>query len=72
LSDFPEKRLREIATLMGDQPWPPGRSAEVRAKLGLRRQVVDYAIKRLIADGVFKPQIDGVLYEPIPASTSKS
>jgi predicted RNA-binding Zn-ribbon protein involved in translation (DUF1610 family) len=53
------------------QPWPTGINKSVADKLGLRRQVVAYAIQKLIRKGVFKPQIDGKLYVPMSSATKQ-
>lgn len=62
--EFPEDLLNKISDQMGQQPRPKGKSHEVRLALGISRQSIDYAIKQLIARGIFKPQVNGVLYEP--------
>jgi hypothetical protein len=63
--DFSESLLENVRALMGPQPWPKGKSSEVRIALGVSKFSIDCAIERLISEGVFKPQYDGVLYEPI-------
>jgi hypothetical protein len=63
--DLPESLLENVKALMGPQPWPKGKSSEVRAALGSSKFTIDCAIERLISKGVFKPQYDGVLYAPI-------
>jgi Zn finger protein HypA/HybF involved in hydrogenase expression len=65
--DLPEELLSRITELMGQQPWPQGKSHEVRLALNISRYTIDYAIKQLISRGVFKPQVNGVLYDPIDA-----
>ncbi len=63
--DLNESLLENVKALMGPQPWPKGKSSEVRVALGTSKFVIDCAIERLISEGVFKPQYDGVLYAPI-------
>ncbi len=67
-ADLSEEMLERIAELMGPQPWPKGKSQEVRTKLGLTRLAIDGAIDRLISQGVFRPQVDGILYAPMNPS----
>jgi len=57
--------LNQIEERMGPQPWPKGKSHEVRLDLGLSRYTIDYGIKQLISLGRFRPQVDGVLYEAV-------
>lgn len=65
----PEVLLESVATEMGPQPWAVGKSHEVRLKLALNRSTIDFAIRQLIAKGVFMPQINGILYTPTSGST---
>jgi rubrerythrin len=67
--ELTDSLLEKVTHLMGPQPWPKGRSSEVRAELGVSKFVLDCAIERLISRGVFKPQFNGVLYAPIDASS---
>ncbi len=60
-----EEILEKVKTALPAQPWPKGTHKEVAEKLGLASNVVSKHIYELIRRGVFKPQVDGVLYEPI-------
>jgi hypothetical protein len=60
-----EDTLTKIKNEMPVQPWPKGTHKVVAEKLGLELKIVRHHISELIRRGEFKPQIDGVLYEPI-------
>jgi ssDNA-binding Zn-finger/Zn-ribbon topoisomerase 1 len=60
--------LAAVKQLLPPQPWPKGIHAEIAAKLGGSAKKVQKAINHLIETGVFRPQINGVLYEPRPVS----
>lgn len=69
--------LSAVRKLLPPQPWPKGVHTEIAVKLGTTGKKVQKAIDKLIEAGVFKPQIDGVLYEPTqmpagPDALSKS
>jgi hypothetical protein len=57
--------LQKVEIAMGFQPWPKGRSQEVRSQLKLSLATINAALEELISRGIFKHQIGGVLYEPI-------
>jgi hypothetical protein len=67
--DLPEELLSRIADRMGPQPWSKGKSHDVRLELDISRYTIDYAIKKLISRGVFKPQVNGILYAPVENRT---
>jgi len=56
--------LQTVKKGMGSQPWPHGRAEEVARQLGVPEGLVRIAVQMLIRKGVFKPQIDGILYVP--------
>jgi hypothetical protein len=49
---------------MGPQPWPKGQSRLVAIELGINPTALGSAVSELMRRGVFKPQVDGVLYVP--------
>ncbi|MEJ8843968.1 hypothetical protein WG954_16365 [Lacibacter sp. H375] len=63
--EIDETILEKVREILPQQPWPKGTHKEVAEKLGLAASVVSRYIYELIRKGVFKPQVDGVLYEPI-------
>jgi len=67
-AELSEDMLERIREGMGQQPWPKGRSHEVRMDLGLSRFSIDCGIEELIRRGIFVPQVDGVLYERAQAA----
>ncbi|NML24028.1 hypothetical protein HHL16_24335 [Pseudoflavitalea sp. G-6-1-2] len=60
-----ENILLQIQNLLPAQPWPKGTHKEISQKLNLNPKVTSKHIQELIRRGIFKPQIDGVLYEAI-------
>lgn len=54
------------------QPWPKGMNKAVAEKLGISKDKVSSAINSLIRDGVFKHQVDGVLYVPQPKEVEET
>jgi len=71
-AELPEEMLERIKEGMGPQPWPKGRSHEVRMELGISRFGINCGIDELIRRGIFVPQVDGVLYEPAHAAAPQS
>jgi predicted RNA-binding Zn-ribbon protein involved in translation (DUF1610 family) len=61
-----EEFLNAVRTSMPPQPWPTGTGKEIAKKLGASPSEVSRATSELIRRGIFKPQIDGVVYEPVP------
>jgi hypothetical protein len=60
-----EELLEKIKIELPDQPWQKGVHKIVAEKLSLPLPIVRNHISELIRRGIFKPQIDGVLYAPI-------
>ncbi len=58
-----EDILKRVEEAMPAQPWPKGTTKQVAAQLELSTRVTSRAVDELIRRGVFKPQIDGQLYE---------
>lgn len=63
--EIDEEKLELIRQLVPDQPWEKGMHKSVAEKACLPINIVRYHISELIRRGIFKPQIDGILYEPI-------
>lgn len=61
----PEELIEIVKKEMPSQPWDKGASKILATKLRQHHADVDRAVQELIKRGVFKMQIDGVLYEPI-------
>ncbi|WP_250458390.1 hypothetical protein [Microbulbifer litoralis] len=59
-----EEILEQVKSQMPPQPWPTGIHKEVQANLGITPKTYQRAIDELISRGIFKKQVDGVLYEP--------
>jgi len=55
--------IQSVRSLLPQQPWKPGVQARVAEQLGQPKNVVRAAIQRLIDDGVFNRQVDGVVYD---------
>lgn len=60
-----EDTLEKVRQILPSQPWEKGVHKVVSEKLNLPLTFVRNHISELIKRGVFKPQIDGVLYQPI-------
>lgn len=52
-----------VRQFLPKQPWPRGTKYRLIERTGLDGEVIDIAIKRLIKQGVFFKQLDGVLYD---------
>lgn len=63
-----EDILEKIKNELPPQPWTKGIHKVVSEKLELPLNITKNHINELIRRGTFKPQIDGVLYEPIKKS----
>ena len=59
-----ESVIEKVKSEMPIQPWEKGISKAVAKKVGISNSDMHRAIKTLIARGVFKNQINGVLYMP--------
>lgn len=55
--------VEKVRNLLPAQPWKPGIHREICSKLGCGSQVYFAAAEKLIEDGVFFRQRDGVLYD---------
>lgn len=63
LDDMEEDELIErVKQKLPQQPWPTGIHKQIAQELGVTNHQVSYIINRLIRNGVFVPQIDGILY----------
>ena len=58
-----EKTLQTVSGLLPPQPWEKGIHKEIAEKLGTTNKLISMAIQQLIMKKVFKPQIDGAVYE---------
>jgi PAS domain-containing protein len=70
-----EELLARVRDLMGQQPWPSGRSRAVALEMGVHHGIVQAAIQELVRRGVFRLQVDGTLYVPekaAPAGAERS
>ena len=56
---FSQELIAKIRRKLPVQPWPTGIHKSVATELGILPQVVSTVITKLIADGVFLPQVDG-------------
>lgn len=70
-SELTEERIEEVRKLLPEQPWPKDTHKEIAEKLGYTNSIVSKAIAELIRRGVYKHQIDGVLYEFVQVSPKK-
>lgn len=59
-----ENILEKLKNVLPVQPWEKGIHRIVAGTLNLPLNVTRHHISELIRRGVFKPQIDGILYEP--------
>jgi uncharacterized membrane protein (DUF485 family) len=59
-----EDIIELVKNNLPSQPWPTGINKSVADKLGLPRQVVADATRKLIRRGVFNLQFDGKIYVP--------
>jgi hypothetical protein len=53
----------QIEKLLPEQPWPTGIHKEIAVELAIPTYLVSNAITKLIEEGKFLPQVNGVLYE---------
>ena len=60
-----EELIALVSAKLPPQPWPNGTHKLVARQLEIPHATVSRAIDQLIRRGVFKPQIDGVVFEPI-------
>jgi hypothetical protein len=58
-----ENLLDKIKNLLPIQPWPTGIHKTIAAEIQVSNKIVSIAIQQLIAKGVFKPQVNGVIIE---------
>jgi len=68
--ELTEDFLNAVQSMMPAQPWPSGAGRTAAKQLAVSPTEVSRAVNELIRRGVYKPQINGVLYEPIPSSSS--
>ncbi|MFH6598751.1 hypothetical protein ACEVAQ_08525 [Ectopseudomonas khazarica] len=61
-----EQDILNVKNELPAQPWPTGVHKVVSEKLGMSNAAVMKATRELIRRGVFKEQIDGVLYDLVP------
>jgi Zn finger protein HypA/HybF involved in hydrogenase expression len=69
---LPEDIVDKVSEALPKQPWPKGTSQEVAHRLGISANDMRRAIDTLVSKGVFKVQVDGVLYDPIKKRTVKA
>lgn len=55
--------LEQVKNLLPDQPWEKGIHKTIAEKLGTTNKLISIAIQQLIANKVFKPQVDGVVLD---------
>lgn len=63
---YSEEFLRRVMASMPAQPWPHGASKLAASELQVSPRRLSGAIDELVKRGVFKLQVNGELYEPIP------
>lgn len=66
VSALTEQDIINVQNALPVQPWPKGIHKQVSEKLGMSNAAVMRATRELIRRGVFKEQIDGVLYDLVP------
>lgn len=59
-----EDFLSSVEKAMGPQPWPKGQAKIAATTLRVSPADLQSAIRELTRRGVFKPQIDGIVYVP--------
>jgi hypothetical protein len=59
-----EEVIEQVRLKMPPQPWPTGVHRKIAEQLNLPAPLVTRAISVLIHKGIFKPQIDGIVYTP--------
>lgn len=57
------KFIEEVDKLLPEQPWPKEIHKSVASELECSNASVQKAIKKLINSGIYKQQVDGILYE---------
>jgi hypothetical protein len=65
-----EEILEKLKNTLPAQPWPKDTHKIAASALNISINATKVHMQELIRRGVFKPQIDGVLYEPIKGQTS--
>lgn len=63
LASVDEGFLKKLKEAMPPQPWKPGLHRKISKELGCEVSMYFSAVKRLIEDGIFYKQKDGVLYD---------
>jgi len=63
---YDEEFLQRVKETMPPQPWATGAAKLAARTLGITPRRLSGAISELVRRGVFKLQMDGELYEPIP------
>jgi DNA-binding Lrp family transcriptional regulator len=62
-SGLTEEDIENVRNELPPQPWPKDTHKEVANKLGMSNSAVLRSTKELIKRGIFKEQVDGVLYD---------
>ncbi|HOZ29899.1 MAG TPA: hypothetical protein PLL66_03190 [Bacteroidales bacterium] len=66
-----EEILNQIKDKLPPQPWEKGIHKKVATELNLTNKLVSVAIQQLIAKGIFKQQIDGIVIEQVTTDSTK-
>jgi transcription elongation factor Elf1 len=61
-----EEFLQKVREAMPAQPWPTGAARLAANRLGVSPRRLSVAIDQLVKRGVYKMQVNGALYEPVP------
>jgi len=63
--EVPEDIVNQVKEALPAQPWAKGIGQQVAKELGISNNDFNRAVDVLIKKGIFKLQVDGVLYNPI-------
>lgn len=68
--EIPEDIVQRVKEALPDQPWAKGTGQLIAKELGISNNDFNRAVDTLIKRGVFKVQIDGILYDPVELAPS--
>lgn len=54
--------IDKIRSILPSQPWKPGLHLDIFEQVGCTKKQIKLAIQKLIDDGIFNRQVDGVVY----------
>ncbi|WP_418501394.1 hypothetical protein [Flagellimonas sp.] len=62
-AELDDDLIQKVDDLLPEQPWPTGTHKDIATKLGIPHYLVSKIITKLIEQGKYFPQVNGVIYE---------